>query len=92
MECTQLEIPGLEGFGKGGDSARASAVDVDAKRQELLELLFRADGRDRAEHPHAFTYTGLAAEFHRRVGQSMIDALLETPGFKVSALVGGSDA
>lgn len=92
MECTQLEIPGLEGFGGGGDSAGASAVDVGAKRQELLELLFRADGRDEPGHPHAFTYTGLAMEFHRRVGQAMIDTLLKAPGFKVSALVGSSDA
>lgn len=92
MECTQLEIPGLEGFGGSGDLARASAVDVDAKRQELLELLFHADGRDKPEHPHAFTYTGLVTEFHRRVGRAMIDALLEAPGFEVSALVGGSNA
>lgn len=92
MECTQLEIPGLEGFGQGKVSTEPPAVDVGARRQELLELLFRVDGRHKPEHPHAFTYTGLAAEFHRRVGRSIIDTLLETPGLEVSVLVGSPDA
>ena len=92
MQCTQLEIPGLESFSGGGGAAGLPTADVGAKRQELLELLFHADGRDNPGHPHAFTYTGLAMEFHRRVGQSMIQSFLETPNFEVSALVKSSDA
>jgi len=89
MDCTQLEIPGLAVHAAPGPR-QGGAVDVGARRQELLELLFHVDGRGRPGHPYAGVYTGLAAEFHRRVGQEIVDGLLESSGFQVSMLLGGS--
>ena len=92
MASIQLEIPGLEGFGESGSPAGGTAVDVGARRQELLDLLFHAAGRAEPEHPQVSTYTGLAMDFHRRVGQTIVEKLLETPGFEVSWLLGSADA
>lgn len=54
--------------------------------QALMEALYEASGRSERRHPQHATYTGLAEEFHRRIGQALTAALLPRPGLDIAML------
>lgn len=87
----QLEIPGLE---SAAEPPAAPSEILEAREnlvrenntQALMELLYAASGRTDRVHPLHARYTGLAEEFHRRIGQELVRSLVATPGFDVRSL------
>lgn len=56
-------------------SAPADRVRQDQNRADFLEFLYYADGRDKAEHPLANSYTGLFQDYCYAVGEAVLASL-----------------
>lgn len=61
-------------------------VQRDRNRAAVLEFLYAADGRDDPAHPHAFTYTGLAQQYHQIFGRWLLEQLTEAWHLDAEAL------
>ena len=63
------------------EAAASSALSVsdrvrqDQNRADFLEFLYYADGRDKAEHPLANSYTGLFQDYCYAVGEAVLASL-----------------
>jgi len=53
------------------------SVQLDRNRAALLEHLYQRDGRGNPAHPHAFTYTGLAAATRAQLGAAALELWTE---------------
>jgi hypothetical protein len=89
MQATQLEIPGLESDPASQEQeAKQLRLRVDENRLRLLEALYHQAGRGEAGKSHRHCYTGLAAQFHEKLGREITSKLLACPEFKPEWLVG----
>lgn len=67
--------------------ARAALVREN-NTQALMDVLYTASGRASRSHPLHSTYTGLAEELHRRVGQRITSEALASPLFHARTFAG----
>jgi len=92
MQAIQLVLD--LGDSLGGSAAGAphpctpEGIVSDQNRVKLLEALYLLDGRNRPDHPHWGTYTGLVEAFSLAVGRLVIDGALEDPDFTPGIAVG----
>lgn len=89
MKTIQLELDlGLELPPAEEDPGVPVELIVNQNRVVLLQALYARDGRDQSDHPLHGTYSGLAMELHRAIGQALVDRLLEIPRFSPELVIG----